>query len=105
RLVAGRRGGACPAGDAERPVGRACRLRTRLRGSDAPHRRGRARLSRADPRQRGAHRDLDGLVLANTDSAATVALEPALKRLQAPTLVMWADADVFFDSRSKHWLE
>ena len=48
---------------------------------------------------------LTRLVLANTDSAATVALEPALRRLQAPTLVIWADADVFFDSRSKHWLE
>ena len=48
---------------------------------------------------------LTRLVLTNTDPALTVALEPALKRLQAPTFVIWADADVFFDSRSKHWLE
>ena len=48
---------------------------------------------------------LTRLVLSNTDPALTVALEPALQRLQAPTLVVWADADVFFDVRSKHWLE
>src|SRR5437899_7400078 len=45
------------------------------------------------------------LALSNTDPALTVALEPALKRLEAPTLVIWGDADVFFDSRSKHWLQ
>ena len=48
---------------------------------------------------------LTRLVLTNTDPALTVALEPALRQLRAPTLVIWADADVFFDSRSKHWLE
>ena len=45
------------------------------------------------------------LALSNTDPALTVALEPALKRLRAPTLVIWGDADVFFDSRSKNWLQ
>jgi pimeloyl-ACP methyl ester carboxylesterase len=48
---------------------------------------------------------LERLALSNHESSLTVALEPALKRLEAPTLVIWGDADVFFDARSKHWLE
>jgi pimeloyl-ACP methyl ester carboxylesterase len=48
---------------------------------------------------------LTRLALSNADPAATVALEPALRRLQAPTLVIWGDADVFFDAPSKTWLQ
>ncbi len=38
------------------------------------------------------------------DCAQTVAIEPALRRLRVPTLVVWALADVFFDVRWAHWL-
>lgn len=47
---------------------------------------------------------LSRLALSNTDPAVTVALEPALRRLETPTVVIWGDADGFFDTRSKHWL-
>jgi pimeloyl-ACP methyl ester carboxylesterase len=38
------------------------------------------------------------------DCAQTVAIEPALRRLEVPTLVVWATADTFFDVRWAHWL-
>jgi pimeloyl-ACP methyl ester carboxylesterase len=38
------------------------------------------------------------------DCAQTVAVEGALRRLAAPTLVVWGLADVFFDLRSARWL-
>jgi pimeloyl-ACP methyl ester carboxylesterase len=38
------------------------------------------------------------------DCAQTVAIEPALKRLRVPTLVVWATADTFFDVRWARWL-
>ena len=38
------------------------------------------------------------------DCAQTVAIEPALRRLRVPTLVVWGLADVFFDARWAHWL-
>ena len=38
------------------------------------------------------------------DCAQTVAVEPALRALRVPTLVVWALDDVFFDVRWAHWL-
>ena len=38
------------------------------------------------------------------DCAQTVAIEPALRRLRVPTLVVWGLADVFFDVRWARWL-
>jgi pimeloyl-ACP methyl ester carboxylesterase len=38
------------------------------------------------------------------DCAQTVAIAPALRALRAPTLVVWALDDVFFDVRWAHWL-
>jgi pimeloyl-ACP methyl ester carboxylesterase len=38
------------------------------------------------------------------DCAQTVAVEPALRRLQVPTLVVWGTADTFFDVRWARWL-
>ncbi len=38
------------------------------------------------------------------DCAQTVAIEPALRRLRVPTLVVWGLADVFFDVRWGRWL-
>jgi pimeloyl-ACP methyl ester carboxylesterase len=38
------------------------------------------------------------------DCAQTVAIEPALRRLAVPTLVVWGTADTFFDVRWARWL-
>ena len=42
--------------------------------------------------------------LAAFDCAQTVAIEEKLRKLQAPTLVVWATDDVFFDVKWSHWL-
>ena len=42
--------------------------------------------------------------LTGLDNRVTVALEPRLKRLQAPTLVVWATADIFFPVSWAYWL-
>jgi len=41
---------------------------------------------------------------AAMDCRQTVEVEPLLRRLQAPTLVMWGTADVFFDVEWARWL-
>ena len=38
------------------------------------------------------------------DPAVTVAIEPRLRTLRVPTLVVWGTADVFFDVKWAHWL-
>lgn len=43
--------------------------------------------------------------VATMDKAATVAIHDDLKRLKIPALVVWGDADVFFDVRWAHWLD
>jgi pimeloyl-ACP methyl ester carboxylesterase len=48
-------------------------------------------------------RDLERF-LAAFDPAHTVAVEPHLKRLQAPTLIAWATDDVYFDVKWGDWL-
>jgi len=49
-------------------------------------------------------RDLERF-LAAFDSAQTVAIEKELRTLQAPTLIVWGDDDVYFDVKWARWLE
>lgn len=39
------------------------------------------------------------------DNAQTVAIEPRLRTLPAPTLIVWALQDFFFDVKWAHWLQ
>lgn len=39
------------------------------------------------------------------DSSQTVSVEPRLRTLQIPTLIVWALADEYFDVRWAHWLK
>ncbi len=48
-------------------------------------------------------RDLERFVLA-FDNRHTVAIEPKLKTLEAPTLIVWGTDDVYFDVRWSVWL-
>jgi pimeloyl-ACP methyl ester carboxylesterase len=41
---------------------------------------------------------------AAMDNRDTVAVEPLLQKLQAPTLVVWGTADAFFDVKWAYWL-
>jgi pimeloyl-ACP methyl ester carboxylesterase len=42
--------------------------------------------------------------LAAMDCRDTIEIEPLLRRLEAPTLVVWGTGDGFFDVRWAHWL-
>jgi pimeloyl-ACP methyl ester carboxylesterase len=48
-------------------------------------------------------RDLERFVVA-FDNKHTVEIEPKLKELQAPTLIVWGTDDVYFDVKWSHWL-
>lgn len=48
-------------------------------------------------------RDLERFVLA-FDNKHTVTIEPKLKTLKAPTLIVWGTDDVYFDLKWSHWL-
>jgi pimeloyl-ACP methyl ester carboxylesterase len=48
-------------------------------------------------------RDLERFVTA-FDNKHTVAIEPKLKALTAPTLIVWGTDDVYFDVKWSHWL-
>jgi pimeloyl-ACP methyl ester carboxylesterase len=39
------------------------------------------------------------------DNAQTIAIEPALRQLQTPTLIVWALDDIYFDISLAHWLQ
>jgi pimeloyl-ACP methyl ester carboxylesterase len=39
------------------------------------------------------------------DNAQTVAIHPALKKLQVPTLIVWGLKDIFFDKKWAYWLK
>ena len=54
-------------------------------------------------RTEGRLRDLERF-LAAFDCSHTVAVEPSLRKLQAPTLIVWGTDDVYFDVRWAHWL-
>ena len=49
------------------------------------------------------HRDLERFVRA-FDNKHTIAIEPKLKALKAPTLIVWGTDDVYFDVKWSHWL-
>lgn len=42
---------------------------------------------------------------ASIDCSVTVAIEPQLRRLDIPTLIVWATGDQFFDVKWAHWLK
>jgi pimeloyl-ACP methyl ester carboxylesterase len=42
--------------------------------------------------------------LADFDCKHTVAVEPQLRQLDAPTLIVWGTDDIYFDVRWSHWL-
>jgi pimeloyl-ACP methyl ester carboxylesterase len=42
--------------------------------------------------------------LAAFDNKHTLAIEPQLKKLKAPTLIVWGTDDVYFDVKWSHWL-
>jgi pimeloyl-ACP methyl ester carboxylesterase len=48
-------------------------------------------------------RDLERFVNA-FDNKHTVAIEPKLKTLKSPTLVVWGTDDIYFDVKWSHWL-
>jgi pimeloyl-ACP methyl ester carboxylesterase len=48
-------------------------------------------------------RDLERF-LAAFDNQHTLAVEPQLKKLKAPTLIVWGTDDVYFDVKWSHWL-
>jgi pimeloyl-ACP methyl ester carboxylesterase len=48
-------------------------------------------------------RDLERF-LAAFDNKHTLAIEPQLKTLKAPTLIVWGTDDVYFDVKWSHWL-
>jgi pimeloyl-ACP methyl ester carboxylesterase len=39
------------------------------------------------------------------DNRQTTAIEPGLRALGAPTLIVWGDGDIFFDVKWAHWLK
>jgi pimeloyl-ACP methyl ester carboxylesterase len=47
--------------------------------------------------------DLQRFVVA-FDNRHTLAIEPALRKLQAPTLIVWGTDDVYFPVKWAHWL-
>jgi pimeloyl-ACP methyl ester carboxylesterase len=42
--------------------------------------------------------------LAGFDCRHTLAIEPQLRRLTAPTMIVWGTDDIYFDVRWSHWL-
>ena len=49
-------------------------------------------------------RDLERFVLA-FDNVHTVSIEPQLRALKAPALIIWGDDDIYFDVKWSKWLE
>ena len=39
------------------------------------------------------------------DNSHTVSIEPRLRELEAPTLIVWGDDDIYFDARWGRWLK
>jgi pimeloyl-ACP methyl ester carboxylesterase len=56
-------------------------------------------LVRTEQRSRDLQR-----FLAAFDNKHTLAIEPQLKTLKAPTLIVWGTDDVYFDAKWSHWL-
>jgi pimeloyl-ACP methyl ester carboxylesterase len=62
-----------------------------------------ARLHRSAPGTGGSGRRSRAL-LPRHGLPADGAVEPLLRRLDAPTLIVWGTADPFFDIKWAHWL-
>ncbi|MGH9733262.1 MAG: alpha/beta fold hydrolase [Candidatus Acidiferrales bacterium] len=56
-------------------------------------------LVRSEQRTRDLQR-----FLAAFDNKQTLAIEPQLKMLKAPTLIVWGTDDIYFDVKWSHWL-
>lgn len=52
-----------------------------------------------------ATRNLERWLTASGDCSQTTEIEPLLRQLQAPTLIVWGTADVFFPLKWAYWLK
>ncbi len=52
-----------------------------------------------------ATRKLERFVASEEDNTPNVRIEPKLRQLNAPTLIMWGTGDVFFDKKWAYWLK
>ena len=52
-----------------------------------------------------ATRKLERFLASEEDNSPNVRIEPKLRQLQAPTLIMWGTDDVFFDKKWAYWLK
>ena len=52
-----------------------------------------------------ATRNLERLLIALDDNSQTVEIEPLLRKLKAPTLIVWGTDDVFFPLKWAYWLK
>jgi pimeloyl-ACP methyl ester carboxylesterase len=50
-------------------------------------------------------RDLERWLLASGDNSQTTEIEPLLRRLETPTLIVWGTDDVFFPAKWGRWLK
>ena len=50
-------------------------------------------------------RNLERWLTASGDNSQTTGIEPQLRRLETPTLIVWGDDDIFFPVRWAHWLK
>jgi len=48
--------------------------------------------------------NLTNFLLQNEDNSQNVRIEPKLRELQAPALILWGTDDIFFDVKWAHWL-
>ena len=46
-----------------------------------------------------------GRMIGELDHDANVRIEPKLRQLQAPTLILWGTDDIFFDKKWAYWLK
>jgi len=53
---------------------------------------------------RQAIRNLERWFASSHDCSQTVVVEPLLRRLEAPTLIVWGTADIFFPVKWAYWL-
>jgi pimeloyl-ACP methyl ester carboxylesterase len=56
-------------------------------------------------RTAAATKNLERWLTSSGDCKQTVEIEPLLRKLQAPTLIVWGTADVFFPVKWAYWLK
>ena len=49
-------------------------------------------------------KDLERFLIVNEDNTQSTRIEPKLRQLRAPALIVWATDDVFFDKQWAYWL-